>query len=173
MKSKTAKIFIFSLFLFSFLSLLSLFFHNTTLSITLFTISYHFFERMISGVISSTIRIDSDSSFFIVNNWEMKFYKAIKIKKWKEYAPTFAPESFSVRNLNNLRASTIKSETCHILCFILSYLPPLLSLMIPFLHSSFFIFFITSFISSLFDLLLIFIQRFNRRRVEMALGRIR
>lgn len=172
MKSKASKIFIVSLFLFPFFSVLSLPFHNPTLTITLFTFSYHFIERMISGVVSSYIRVKGTSHYFIIREWEMKFYNLIKIKEWKDYAPTYKPEAFIVHDLNQLRLSMLGSETCHLLCFIFSYIPPLVSFFVPYLRPTFFIFLFTSLLSSLFDLLLIFIQRYNRNRVERILSKM-
>ena len=172
MKSKVSKIFNFSLFIFPLLSFISLFIHQPALTITLFTISYHFFERMISGVISSYIKVKGISPYFKVREWELKLYRVIRIKEWKDYAPTYKPETFIVKDLNKLRESMLGSETCHILCFLFSYIPPIISLTVPYLKSTFIIFFITSFLSSIFDLLLIFIQRYNRNRVENILRKM-
>ena len=170
MKSKVSKIFNVSLFIFPFFSFLSLPFHNPALTITLFTFSYHFIERMISGAISSCIKIKGTSPYFIIREWEMKFYNLIRIKEWKDYAPTYKPESFRVHDLNQLRLSMLGSETCHILCFVFSYIPPIVSAFVPYLRSTFFIFLFPSLLSRLFDLLLIFIQRYNRNRVERILS---
>lgn len=166
MKRKTAKFFEFSLLLFPFLSLLSIPLHSSALTITFCTFTYHFYERMLSGVLSSLIRVKGSSPLFIVREWEMKLYKALRVKEWKSYAPTYKPEAFEVKNLETLKKAMLSSELCHILCFIFSYLPPILSLFIPYLNSSFLVFFLTSFFSSLFDFSLIIIQRFNRKRVE-------
>ena len=172
MKSKVSKIFNFSLFIIPLLSFISLFIHQPALTITLFTFSYHFFERMISGVISSYIKVKGISPYFKVREWELKLYRVIRIKEWKDYAPTYKPETFIVKDLNKLRESMLGSETCHILCFLFSYIPPIISLTVPYLKSTFIIFFITSFLSSIFDLLLIFIQRYNRNRVENILRKM-
>ena len=166
--NRTRVIFCTSLALFPLLGVLFLMLHMENAYITFFTFSYHIWERMIMGTLTTFLPIKGTSWVFRTRKWEKSFYEAIGIRKWKDKLPTYTPEAFEVRNLETLRKAMLRSERGHILGFFLAYLPIFVALHLGYLTS---IFVITSLISSLLDIPFVIVQRYNSERVSAILAR--
>lgn len=136
------------------------------MSITLITTLTHIFIRFIFVKFILKFykkNFDYKSNYFIERKIEKKLYNFLKVKKWKNKLPTWNEFSFDITSntKKQLLNSMCGSEVYHLLCAILSFL----TLLYAIFFNHFFIFFGTTLISSLFDLLFIIIQRYNRPRI--------
>ena len=137
-----------------------------TLGITSMTICYHFTVRLvISGVMDSI-----DLSQFSPEAWrfrelgfEKKLYKALRVRKWKKYAPTYDDSKFDVteNSVDNVIGETCRAESVHWLCAAAS----LASITFAAPFGSLLVFLITGIAGALFDLMFVIIQRYNRPRL--------
>ncbi len=133
---------------------------------------YHFAMRLAVGYSVEKIfakNINYNCKWFAPKKFEHRIYKKLKVRKWKGKVPTFNPEQFDVEKhtLDEIIRSMCIAEIVHEVIFLLSFLPIFLA--IPF--GDFWIFFITSIISTNFDLVFIILQRYNRPRVINLLYR--
>ena len=72
-----------------------------TLAITAMTICYHFTIRLVIGNITGCIRLskfDSKAACYRERKFERRLYKALRVKKWKSFAPTYDKSVFSLDN---------------------------------------------------------------------------
>lgn len=143
-----------------------------TLAITSGTIFFHFAVRLLIGLcIDSYLHnhIDYKQRWFMPFNFEEQLYKAIRVKKWKKLMPTYTPETFSLKkhSMAEIASATCQSEIVHELNIIASFIPLLFSIW----AGSFWVFFITSVIGALYDLIFVIIQRFNRPRLIKIIER--
>lgn len=155
--------------------LLNLFFETDLfliLSITFCTALYHFAMRLFVGEICNKFidpNLNCNSKWFNEKKFEKKLYKILKVKKWKKFAPTYSPESFSLEN--NSKEDIIRTmcgaEVVHEIIIVLSFLPLVVSVQLD----SVIEFIITSVIAALVDSVFVIIQRFNRPRVRKLLER--
>lgn len=142
-----------------------------TLAITFGTITYHLGMRLLVGLFYNAVmknRADYTKKWYQIHSWESKLYQILKVKTWKNKMPTYQPESFSNKKhtWNEIAQAMCQSELVHETNIILSFLP----LMASRWFGAFYVFFVTSVCSALFDLLFVIIQRYNRPRVvKMAL----
>ena len=137
--------------------------------ISLVTFLYHLLIRFFLGAIGNllTIKLPNLNSFlFKKHSWEDSFYKKIKLKKWKHKQLTFDPSSFdfNLHSVQEIKHSMVKSEVVHILCIIGSFSSIFFCYITGWNHLC--IFLITALFASLFDLSLVFTQRYNRFRIE-------
>lgn len=141
------------------------------LFVSFFTTSYHFVMRLLVGWSINYIHINYDSNWFQQKKHEAAIYDFLKVHEWKNYMPTYNPESFSLKKhtLNEIYTNTIVSELCHEINIILSYIPLLFS----FIWGEFFIFLITSIIASIFDSVFVIMQRYNRPRILKLINKRR
>lgn len=142
------------------------------LSITFCTALYHFVMRLFVGEIGNKFiepKLNYNSKWFSEKNFEKKLYKFLKVKKWKKFAPTYSPESFSLEK--NSKEDIIRTmcgaEVVHELIIVFSFLPIIFSGLLD----SFYEFLFTSIIAALVDSVFVIIQRFNRPRVIKLLKR--
>lgn len=142
------------------------------LSITFCTALYHFAMRLMVGIICNKFiepKLNYNSEWFKEKKFEKKLYKFLKVKKWKKFAPTYSPESFSLKD--NSKEDIIRTmcgaEVVHEIIIVLSFLPLLVSVQLD----SVIEFIITSVIAALVDSVFVIIQRFNRPRVKKLLER--
>lgn len=140
--------------------------------ITFGTISYHFVIRLVIGLIANVImnnQADYQKRRYRVSNFEMKLYQKMKIKKWKNKMPTFSPEIFDIskHSWDEIAQATCQSEVVHEINVILSFLPLIVSAWV----GAFWVFFITSALGAAFDLMFVFMQRFNRTRILKMIKR--
>jgi len=142
------------------------FFKNTTLlwcGITAFTIMYHLWLRIIWGNITKLFKIHYRQFWFKERFFEKKFYKFLRVKKWKDKALTYNPEAFSLKkhSLDEIAITMAKSETDHWINELIS----LSVLLFSFIWGQLWIFLITSLLAMIFDAQFIIIQRYNRPKV--------
>ena len=142
------------------------------LSITFCTALYHFAMRLMVGIICNKFiepKLNYNSEWFKEKKFEKKLYKFLKVKKWKKFAPTYSPESFSLKD--NSKEDIIRTmcgaEVVHEIIIVLSFLPLLVSVQLNSVTE----FIITSVIAALVDSVFVIIQRFNRPRVKKLLAR--
>lgn len=142
------------------------------LSITFCTALYHFAMRLFVGEICNKFiepNLNCNSKWFKEKKFEKKLYKLLKVKKWKKFAPTYSPESFSLKD--NSKEDIIRTmcgaEVVHELIIVFSFLPIIFSGLLD----SFYEFLFTSIIAVLVDSVFVIIQRFNRPRVIKLLKR--
>lgn len=143
-----------------------------TLSITFCTMLYHFSMRLAVGYFSEKFiqpKLNCNSKWFIEKKFEKKLYKFLKVKKWKKFAPTYSPESFSLEK--NSKEDIIRTmcgaEVVHEIIIVFSFLPLIVSARLDSVVE----FIITSVIAALVDSVFVIIQRFNRPRVIKLLKR--
>lgn len=137
-----------------------------TLAITFGTTAYHLGMRLWVGLLYNVImknRADYTKKWFHVRSWEKKLYRLLKVKTWKSKMPTYYPETFSIKNhtWHEIAQAMCQSELVHETNMALSFLP----LIAVKWFGSFYVFLITSIFSSIFDLVFVIMQRYNRTRV--------
>lgn len=137
-----------------------------SVSITLGTITYHIVMRLITGLIINhkmNNHANLDNKNYHITDKEFKFYKKLKVDKWKKFAPTFDSRAFSTKDNTcpEIAQCTCQAEIVHEVIFILSFLPIIEGVW----FGDYAIFIITSILAALFDLIFVVIQRFNRYRI--------
>ncbi|MBQ9980314.1 MAG: hypothetical protein IJP23_04580 [Oscillospiraceae bacterium] len=134
-------------------------------AITFWTFFYHFAMRLAVGGIVNARREKCRVSArrFAPLKFESALYKRLRVRRWKDKMPTYAPESFDGKKLGleGVIRTMCVSETVHEIIIIFSFLP--LFAAIPF--DSFWVFFITSLLAAFYDLLFVIMQRYNRPRL--------
>lgn len=137
-----------------------------SLAITFGTIAYHFIIRLLVGQIFNIKmqnKADYTKKWYQVNEFELKMYQKLKVKKWKNKMPTYDMDVFDVskHSWDEIIQATCQSELVHETNVILSFLPIIASIWFGSLE----VFVITSILSAIFDLMFVFMQRFNRSRI--------
>ncbi len=143
-----------------------------TMGIVFGTFSYHLFMRLAVGkCVDMRLHnhVDYKKRWFRLHGWEEKFYRFLRVKKWKKYMPTFHPDTFSLEehSLEEIVEATCQAELVHEIIMLLSFVPLLFA--IPF--GAFFVFLGTSVGSALIDSVFVILQRFNRPRLIKLLER--
>ena len=143
-----------------------------TITISIGITLYHFAMRLIVGFVINFImrnKANYNNIWFREKKLEEKFYKLIKIHKWKKYLPTYSPDAFdpSKKTIKKIIGATCQAEIVHEIIMALSLLP---ISMIPFLGGTDAII-ITSVLSMLFDSLFVILQRYNRPRLIKVMNR--
>lgn len=137
-----------------------------SLAITFGTIAYHFIIRLLVGYLfdlKMKNQADYTKRWYHVSDSEMKLYQKLKVKKWKNKMPTYDMDVFDVskHSWDEIIQATCQSELVHETNVILSFLPIIASVW----FGAFEVFLITSVLSAIFDLMFVFMQRFNRARI--------
>lgn len=139
--------------------------------IVAFTIMYHFWVRIIMGNVSKLFKkhINYKQWWFKEKKFEKNLYKFLKVKKWKDKALTYNPESFSLKahSLEEIVNTMAKSEVDHWINELIS----LSTLLFAIPWGGFWAFFISALFAMIFDSQFIIIQRFNRPRIVKLLER--
>lgn len=135
-------------------------------AITAGTISYHLVMRLLVGsIVTITMHNHADyhKKWFQLSHFEEHLYSGLKVKRWKNHLPTYAPESFSPEKhtFDEIAQAMCQSEIVHEINMVLSFPPLLASLW----FGSFPVFCITSIAAACFDLLFVIVQRYNRPRI--------
>ncbi len=143
------------------------------MGITFGTFSYHLWMRLIVGGMINVVfknRMNYMRWWFRERRFEKGLYEFLRVKKWKKYAPTYHPDTFSIEkhSLEEIIMATCQSEIVHETIVLLSFLPLLLA--IPF--GEFFVFFFTSLSAAIVDALFVILQRYNRPRLIKILKRM-
>ena len=87
----------------------------------------------------------------------------MKVKKWKNKMPTFDEDTFDItkHSWDEIVQATCQSELVHEINVIFSFLAIVASVW----FDSFWVFFITSMLGAMYDLMFVIMQRFNRTRI--------
>lgn len=137
-----------------------------SLAITFGTIAYHFIIRLlVGGLFDFKMKNQADytKKWYQVSDIEMKLYEKLKVKKWKNKMPTFDMDAFDVskHSWDEIVQATCQSELVHETNAVVSFLPVFESIW----FGTFEVFLITSVLGAIFDLMFVFMQRFNRARI--------
>lgn len=137
-----------------------------TLAITSMTICYHFTIRLVIGNITGCIklsRFDPSTFCYRERKFERKLYKALRVKKWKKFAPTYDKSAFSVNDntIEDIARATCRAEITHWFCVAAS----LASICFTVWFNALPAFLITGILGAAADLVFIVIQRYNRPRL--------
>ena len=145
-----------------------------TLFITFATFLYHLAIRLAVGGILNKLTaggVDYKSAWFRQSRFEAVLYRMLKVHKWKRKLPTYIPENFSLKENTpeQLASNMCCAELVHEINVAVSFVPVILSIVIPALRDTIIVFVLTSVAAALFDLLFVIIQRYNRPRIlQMA-----
>ena len=133
-----------------------------TAAISCGTTCYHFAMRLLVGHLVPPVK--GTSPWFRPRHWEAPLYCFLGVKNWKRRLPTYDPLQFSLKE--NTAQQVVRNmcgaEVVHEIIMVCSFLP---LLTVPF-FGEFWVFFITSTLSALFDSLFVMAQRYNRPRLE-------
>lgn len=137
-----------------------------SLAITSGTIAYHFIARLLVGSMVNLVmknQADYTKKWYQVSATEMKLYQKLKVKQWKNKMPTYDKDTFDIskHSWDEIIQATCQSELVHEINAVISFVPILAAVW----FGAFWVFFITSILSAMFDLLFVFMQRFNRARI--------
>ena len=144
-----------------------------SLAITFGTIFYHFAMRLLVGaIVPALVGMEAETGFwFRQKRFEEKLYGMLRVKQWKKYLPTYAPESFDLRkhSLEEVIHTCCCSEAVHEWIMLLSFLPVLT---VPIFGAPG-VFWVTSTLAALFDCCFVILQRYNRPRFIRILDKER
>ena len=140
-----------------------------SLAITFGTIAYHVIARLLVGSVVGLLmknKADDTKKWYQVSATEMKLYQKLKVKKWKNKMPTYNKDTFDIskHSWDEISQATCQSELVHEINVVISFVPIIASVW----FGSFWVFFITSILSAIFDLMFVFMQRFNRARIKKS-----
>ena len=126
------------------------------------TACYHFAMRLLVGALVPPIK--DTSRCFRPQPWEAPLYRFLRVKNWKKRLPTYDPRQFSLKEntVQQVVRNMCGAEVVHEIIMVCSFLP---LLTVP-VFGEFWVFFITSLLSALFDSLFVMAQRYNRPRLE-------
>lgn len=137
--------------------------------ITAFTITYHFWVRIILGNVSKLFRkhINYKQWWFKERKFEKGLYKFLKVKDWKGKALTYNPEQFDLKenSLEKIVNTMTKSEVDHWINEIIS----ITTMFFGLIWGKTWIFVLTAIAAMIFDGQFIVIQRYNRPRIVKIL----
>lgn len=136
-----------------------------------FTLTYHFWLRLIMGSITRRLHIHHGQWWFKERKFEKKLYKLLRVRKWKEKVLTYDPDAFSQEkhSLEEIANAMSKAETDHWI----NQLIALSTILFSLIWGAFWIFLATAIIAVLFDAQFIVVQRFNRPYVLRVINRQR
>ena len=138
-----------------------------SIAITFGTISYHFLMRLAVGYVINGIfhnRFNYNKKWFLEKKFEKRLYEVLKVKKWKDKMPTFAPEmlDLTVHTWEEIAGAMCQSEVVHSIIAVLCFVPVSATLV----WGTFWVFFITSVLSACVECMFVIMQRYNRPRVK-------
>ena len=104
-----------------------------SIAITFGTISYHFLMRLAVGYVIHGIfhnRINYSRKWFHEKKFEKRLYEVLRVKKWKDKMPTFAPEmlDLKVHTWEEIAGAMCQSEVVHSIIVVLCFVPVLATL---------------------------------------------
>lgn len=137
-----------------------------TLAITFATCFYHFAMRLATGLLVNAVmhnRADCKKAWYRPGKWEIRFYDAIRVKRWKNIIPSYRPDFFSPRKhtWEEIASAMCQAEVVHEIIIVISFFP----LLAARVYGAFPVFFVTSLCAAFLDLLCVIVQRYNRPRV--------
>ncbi len=139
------------------------------LFITSLMFAYHIDIRIVIGTLVSLFKskIDVEKKIHRISEREFKNLTRLKVKKWKEKAPTLHQKQFSLKDnqgLDVIIRNCINAEIVHWLCFFFGFGAIPLGCLLSF--DELWLYILTSLVASLLsDLPFILIQRYNRYRL--------
>lgn len=143
-----------------------------TMAISFGVTFYHFIMRLSVGYFWDGIlnnQVNYMRGWFRVSPFEMKIYKILRVKSWKNHMPTFEKDYFDIKthSLKEIIGATCQAEIVHETIVLLSFLPIIISKW----FGSCAVFIITSIIAALIDAAFVIMQRFNRFRLLKIIKR--
>lgn len=128
--------------------------------------AYHMAIRFLAPAILSVVfhrKYNEKSRWFRQRSWELKWYRFLRVKKWKGKAITYDPSEFSLKihTIEEIINNMCHAELVHELIMVLSFTS--LFFAIPF--GSWEIFLVTAILAAAVDGMFVVIQRFNRPRL--------
>ncbi len=137
-----------------------------SLIITFGTISYHFVMRLFVGLLINHImknKADYHKKWYQCHKGEEKFYRFIRIKKWKKRIRSFDESFFNpkIHSWDEIAQAMCQAEIVHEIIMVLSFVPIIFSIW----FGELLVFIITSVISALIDSIFVMLQRYNRSRI--------
>ena len=137
-----------------------------SVAITFGTIFYHFAMRLaVGGLVDARYhnQMDYTKKWFAERAFENKFYKMIRVKKWKKWLPTYNPQDFDLKNhsVTEIVQVSCQAEIVHEMNMVLSFVPVVFSIW----FGSLGVFLLTSFAAFFFDSIFVIMQRYNRPRM--------
>ena len=147
-----------------------------TLLITFATFVYHFAIRLAVGAAVDFITargVNYNAAWFRQSRAEAELYKLLKVHSWKVKLPTYVPGSFSLKENTPERVvcNMCCAEIVHEVNVAVSFVPVVLSVIVPVLRSTILVFVLTSLAVAGFDMLFVMIQRYNRPRMLKLIRR--
>ena len=141
-----------------------------TLFITFATFLYHLAIRLAIGGILNRLTaggVNYKAAWFRQSRLEERLYRGLKVHKWKLRLPTYVPEKFSLKEntLEQIASNMCCAELVHEVNVAVSFVPVILSIIMPVLRDTILVFVLTSAAAALFDALFVIIQRYNRPRL--------
>ena len=143
------------------------------LAITGMTVFFHLAARLLIGTIFEKIyhnQMHFCRPWFRPKPWEARLYKALRVKQWKKYMPTFSPETFAFdkQRLHSILGATCQAEMVHLCSVAVSFVPLLFAKW----FGAFAVFAITSVLAGAFDSAFVILQRYNRARMWNLLNKL-
>lgn len=137
-----------------------------SIAITFGTISYHYLMRLAVGYVVNGIfhnRFNYSRKWFQEKKFEKHLYEMLRVKRWKDKMPTFAPEmlDLKIHTWEEIAGAMCQSEVVHSIIVVLCFAPVLATL----IWGTFWVFFITSVLSACVESMFVIMQRYNRPRV--------
>ncbi|MBR2280347.1 MAG: hypothetical protein IJ903_05425 [Ruminococcus sp.] len=137
-----------------------------SLSITFGVLFYHLAMRLIVGYSFNAVmhnKADYENRRYRLKHFELKLYKFLRVKRWKDYMPSYNNDDFdpTKRSWEEIAMATCQSELIHTANVVLSFLPLILVIW----FSDFPVFLITSVLAAGLDLMYVIMQRYNRARI--------
>lgn len=137
-----------------------------SVAITFGTAAYHFVMRLVTGGIVNAVmhnKADLSRRWYQISNREQKFYRMIRVKKWKKNMPSYNPSFFDpgLHSWQEIAQAMCQSEITHEIICIFSFIPLIFTVW----FGAFPVFLITSLLAALIDLLFVIMQRYNRPRI--------
>ena len=129
---------------------------------------YNFLVRTLIGQ-TVTFFLQNKNHFNLENAWlrpkkfEKKFYRVLKVKKWKKHAATAIPEQFDLETLplETIVKNMIQAELVHLIIIFAVLLPVFFARRTDFPH----LVVIGSVFSAVWDMQYVILQRYNRPKV--------
>lgn len=129
------------------------------------TACYHTVSRGIIGpaVTRFQSRLNPAAFWFRPHRFEPKLYGLLRVKVWSKKLPTYTPDAFSLRTAapESILLSSCNAELVHEVCMLTGFLPLVMAVFV----GAFWVFFITSVVTAVADLLFVITLRYHRGRV--------
>lgn len=141
-------------------------------AVTFGTIAYHFVMRLcVGGAFQKLMNNEADyrKKWYQQKSWEKPLYRTLKVRKWKNKAPSFEPDRFDPEkhSLHEIAQAMCQAELVHETNMLLSFVPVAAAIWVGALP----VFLITSVLAACLDLVFVIIQRYNRPRVIKLMER--